>query len=877
MRCSQARPLLAKQLREPLDLSVELALRRHLVACANCQTEAAELQTLEATLLRAQSAPAAASPAVRVDTAAIIQTRPALRMTLRWLPVTAVSVGLVAMGAAWLVRPPMFRPPRTESIGRTLREQWAREHDHPTASVLIRPGSEIARVPTALRTRPGITRAQGKEAQVAQSLGSRPRRVELVQQVQRTPVERSIARRQEVGLVEQVAVPALQSLPPEPGVTPIPEGRVLPIAFAPPPEPAEESGAVASTFRGDARLAARLVLAEKDRPLGELLPRLGARLHVPLTAGREVADDKLTLLLRERSAAEALTLAARHLGFKWRRTGEGYELRQDLAGRQREQTLLRNELQPIETQLNLAARWIREPDARKKERAAELDTQLKSGELSAEERAQLQAERRTVSDVWFEPARVDASLMLFRSLTPAQIDSTLAGMEYRYSTANGTLPPLIATRIYDSTAILERTFGPQARVQADVTLSLSDVEDMDELPPSRRNRQLLLRTQFSTIRGSKEDPHYWGAGWAPSAPAPLTPQPDATVTDPDLRRLVDLTLPGPERQPATISGGSMICAAQLGAVWPRRATLADVGEAIQRSTGLEVVADSFVSARLDPALLRGRRPLAEVLQKVAEELDYTWEKRGKLLLFRDRRFYRDRPAEVPERILQSFRTRVLRQGELALDDLADLASKLSDTQARGMYRYWGWYLEGAEILPTDYFFGHRQHLRFWASLSPAQRAMLRGGGVLPVADMLPAQRQLWADALTSPPETARNLSDGQRIPTVGEIALGSFSLRITENLAALFVMPVVDGKRRPASGIIVEGPNNYDISKLMQSEPGSPPLQMAGPPLPLAGYSFNYSVGGDPKPLRKTRILIAPLQKPVPANSEVIPTGKERS
>lgn len=235
----------------------------------------------------------------------------------------------------------------------------------------------------------------------------------------------------------------------------------------------------------------------------------------------------------------------------------------------------------------------------------------------------------------------------------------------------------------------------------------------------------------------------------------------------------------------------------------------------------------------------------------------------------------DRPAEVRERLLQPFRARVTLQGVLTLDELADLAACLSDTQARGMYRYWGWYLEGTGILPTDYFFGHRQHLRFWASRSPLQRGLLREGGALSVADLLPGQRQLWADALTSPPENDRTPSTGQRIPTADEVALGSFKLRVTENQAALFVSPNKDGKRQSATSIIVEGPANYDIRKLVQSDPGNLPLESAGPPLALVGYVFQYYVGGAPEPLRTTRILIAPPPQPAPGRSDAGAGKKE--
>jgi hypothetical protein len=62
----------------------------------------------------------------------------------------------------------------------------------------------------------------------------------------------------------------------------------------------------------------------------------------------------------------------------------------------------------------------------------------------------------------------------------------------------------------------------------------------------------------------------------------------------------------------------------------------------------------------------------------------------------------------------------------------------------------------------------------------------------------------------------------------------------------------------------------------MHSDPNGPQLELAGAPLSLAGYQFNYFVGGNSKPLIKTRILIAPLQKPELSKSENEPTGKDK-
>ena len=69
------------------------------------------------------------------------------------------------------------------------------------------------------------------------------------------------------------------------------------------------------------------------------LTGLGAQIGVRLAASSETADDKVTLYLDGRPAAEALALVARQFGFQWQRSHGGYELAQDLAARAREAAL----------------------------------------------------------------------------------------------------------------------------------------------------------------------------------------------------------------------------------------------------------------------------------------------------------------------------------------------------------------------------------------------------------------------------------------------------------------------------------------------------------------------------------------------------------
>src|SRR5207302_1295508 len=130
-----------------------------------------------------------------------------------------------------------------------------------------------------------------------------------------------------------------------------------------------------------------------------------------------------------------------------------------------------------------------------------------------------------------------------------------------------------------------------------------------------------------------------------------------------------------------------------------------------------------------------------------------WERDQNLLLLRNRMYARDRPEEVPDRILGPWKAAAARlprwEGFDAFDKIALLAAALDDAQALGMENYWGWYVEDLHlpILQSDScsarFYEHRQPLRLWAGLSLAQKRFAAPGGIVPVAGMSARQRQLF--------------------------------------------------------------------------------------------------------------------------------------
>src|SRR5207302_817309 len=151
--------------------------------------------------------------------------------------------------------------------------------------------------------------------------------------------------------------------------------------------------AIPALFRGDARLETKVSVAQKDRPLGEVLTDLGGKLGVRLVAGRETADDKATLFLDERPAAEVLALIARQFDFQWQRNQGGYELTQDLASKAREAKLREQDraaqIGAIQARMDPISRLAGQPRDRLEARQSELRRLLAAPNLAPAERARL--------------------------------------------------------------------------------------------------------------------------------------------------------------------------------------------------------------------------------------------------------------------------------------------------------------------------------------------------------------------------------------------------------------------------------------------------------------------------------------------------------
>lgn len=568
----------------------------------------------------------------------------------------------------------------------------------------------------------------------------------------------------------------------------------------------DEREAARALFRDDARLEAPVTVAERNQPLGEILTRLTRALGTPLTASGDTADDNVTLFMDRRPAAEVFADLAGQFGFRWHRDGEGYLLVQDLAGKQREAALreqeLRDQLATIHARMEEEAQKLSVPRVPLLGRLREITARLAHPYTAPRDRERDMSERTALLQA-LEPRRIPA-VAIYRSLGPEQIRQLIEGRELWLSAADGTLSPEIARRVaqaqQEEQQITPDPFvrlmqGSRIRIcrpeEAEARVQLLDLRVGDEYadeigPPGPDQNRLRLEI---TLPAGPEG-HRWASRllWSVDSRRPEGKLP-AVVTrtrDPELTRAVQLTFPKPDWQRTAVDGKAFAEAysASVFGAWPDDVrTIGEIAAALHRATGLQIVADSFVRARVPADLAAGSRPVVEILDAVANALDYTWRKEGDVIFLRNRRYARDRPEAIPERLLHPWRERVGRQGAATLDDLAALAASLTEPQARGAQQYWGWYFAGLPTLPPNRgaggFYGSRWHLRFWGSLTPRQRQAALSGQVLPVTELTLSQRQAFADALRSDDlqhGTEYLPDESGREPTPAEVAQGAFHI-----------------------------------------------------------------------------------------------------
>jgi hypothetical protein len=222
--------------------------------------------------------------------------------------------------------------------------------------------------------------------------------------------------------------------------------------------------------------------------------------------------------------------------------------------------------------------------------------------------------------------------------------------------------------------------------------------------------------------------------------------------------------------------------------------LAQVAQRLHEVTGLPILVDSFIRARVWDEALAGKKPLYQLLHSLEQNLDYRWQMKEGVLSLRSARFFRDRPREVPSRLRAPWREQMEKQGSITLDEAARMAATLSDEQLRALSSYWYWQFErdgGAlRVGPPIDLVLRRTDLRLWDALNPAQRAAARKMGV-PIRTLNGNQQRLLLAAYSTLSRSHRQQPPAILPPP--ELLSGVFSVTHQQGRAYQHVVRNADG------------------------------------------------------------------------------------
>jgi hypothetical protein len=399
---------------------------------------------------------------------------------------------------------------------------------------------------------------------------------------------------------------------------------------------------------------------------------------------------------------------------------------------------------------------------------------------------------------------------------------------------------------------------PELQPWADVMVALLETGSDGGLRPGERRTRLIMELVVGREVDGKRQ---WGVvSWSPLLPEKEWHAPTATPNDdPTLSREVVLRLPDLSSN-GSAKGRTDSALTHARSSWPARPTLGDVAEALHQATGLEVLADSFVRSRVQPKWVTQRQTVAHLLDTLARELDYTWQKEDNLLFLRSRTAHWDRAMEVSEGVLRPWQKRASRPGAKPLDDYAELAAALDDLQALGMSMYWGWYLQEPWVTPPEgsafSFYRMRRHLRFWASLNPSQRKEALSGAILSTARMTDAQRRAFVTALTDPDvppwEPAAAFLVSRPTLTPADALSGGFSLKMAIEWNHQLFEGEKPGEDRMQIVAMYPTYRPPNIANLPQGYRWT----LVGPPCAREDNTFAYYLGGEQKPVRTAALGI---------------------
>jgi hypothetical protein len=503
----------------------------------------------------------------------------------------------------------------------------------------------------------------------------------------------------------------------------------------------------------DARLIRKVSPHSKATSFANLCQHLRDETGIELTAGRNVADDKVTIFCTDQSLRDLMRQITHVFGFSWYRSGEEgaykYELAQDVRGQLLEEELrnrdrheallaLDRDMQRYRTYLSLTPQQVRALAATATGEDKKLLNNLVGAGwgpahlyfgLSPDELAALQGGQELV---FHNPSDNDFHMPSERSSLerplPADMQASLLQVMDNVRIHDGP-EGLRAGMAENGAQGVPPSAFPGASAYASLHLDSSDTG-----PSTLSGMTYVTASSKGSGRATMGTGYALGVGVSPSLRDPQNELANAKLAnDPTLQKRVRLhpNTSYPLKPGMNVQGGTVV----------ERVTTADVWEAVHNATGMNIVADYFTHLYTPQEVSVAETTLFQALNRVCDTLRQRWNLEDGWLQFRSTGFFNDRPKEVPNRLLTRWADSRKQHGALTLDDLIEIA-QLPDAQqdsgamadgARACFGLQEWELACTSDL--------RPHWRFLATLSPGLRRAAESAKGLTFGQMSLSQQQ----------------------------------------------------------------------------------------------------------------------------------------
>ncbi len=455
----------------------------------------------------------------------------------------------------------------------------------------------------------------------------------------------------------------------------------------------------------DARLQRRVTVTAPGRSVDVLLHRLSAEIGVPLSAEQACGDQKLILVSKSGTAAQALQLIATHFDYRWKRTeaaseGAPYSYR----------------LTQSPVRAALAERMRREAEDAKTARVyRRLELAIRALDATPEVREQIRREDKQIISL------VDTGDSIRNRI---RLAATLTEAERRHIAAGGRVvsPPLGA--LNPAIRELAITTGGLNRGGRDPNVMRMVFE--------RQNEDGADAILFSVI-GEDQRPVRGGGGVTYGA----SPRREASIplgpyaTDPALNP-----------RDVALNRTALLVDAK-GEPVELRAGVPALLESISRASGLNILSDHYSgqSPRFDVEAL-GQRPLWQLLNIITLQYGLEWTRRSTFLLLRHREWFEVEAEEIPERLLDGWRSAQEPAPRVGAKEALDTVSALTPAQLGGLR----FQFKGIHLDPP-----YRWE-RFLGTLEGRQRQQLLDNVPIAGAELREESRTLFAEMMGITPK-----------------------------------------------------------------------------------------------------------------------------